>query len=78
MHWPAWRLGIAPPGGGERLLAVEIFPGADQPLALLDPVETDFDEGFGGQPAIGDLARGFPNSQGAKIGHAALHCFWGA
>ena len=69
------RLGIAPPCSGECPLAIDKLPGADHRLARRDTVETDFDQGFGGQPAIGDLSGGFPNGEGAEIGHAALRCF---
>jgi hypothetical protein len=72
------RLGITPPRSGECPLAIDKLPGADHRLARRDTVETEFDQGFGGQPAFGDLSGGFPNGKGAEIGHAALRCFWEA
>ena len=35
----ARRLGVAPPGGGKHLFAIEILPSPDHGLARVDPVE---------------------------------------
>src|SRR5438067_12346073 len=73
----ARRLGVAPPGGSESLVAVEVFPGADHRLALLDAVEAGIRQGFGGDPAVGELPGGFPCAEGAEVGHPCLQMrFW--
>ena len=52
---PSRRFRIAPSRGRQRLLAIEVLPGANHRLARLDAVEIGSDQCLGSNPALGNL-----------------------
>ena len=73
MQRPARGLGVASPRFGQRLVAIEILPGADDALARRDTVEIGRYQRLGGKLALGDLPGGLAGGQRARIGHGDLH-----
>ena len=63
---------VAPPRSRQRLLAIEILPGADHGLARFDMVEIGGDQRLGGEPAFGDLPGGLSSGKQTKVGHEVL------
>src|SRR3546814_667300 len=63
---------VAPRRFGERLLGIEIFPGADRRLARLDAFEAAPDQILRVEAPRGDLRRGGECPQFARPGHRPL------
>ena len=55
---PSRRFRVALARRRQRLLAIEILPGANHRLARLDAVEIGSDQCLGSNPALGDLPGG--------------------